>query len=333
MRLESSGAVGRWTKRYRSVLQQLPGVRRVHIGPRRTRLHFRSCAISFVPSVFAGPLTRTAVASMQPSEAGAAPPLVLSPRISRPIGARLARAGIACADLAGNCHVEHRDIYLHIEGRSLPPEPRARGLGVAGYNVLFALLADDGLLQSSVRAIESACGASRQAVSSTLQRLEAAGAIARRGRQRAWVPTRRTDVLRQWLAGYEGRVRPKLLIGHFVWPPTWSDDALLSALGDGTCWGGATAAHLLQGYYDPTERTAHIPADASVPSPLRVTSNATSTLTLLRQPAGLLWRAPTDTRLVHPLYAWAEMMVSPDDRAHDAARVLLEEYVPDLVSR
>src|SRR5215831_14839390 len=91
------------------------------------------------------------------------PRLLLAPHIGRALGRTLAEAGLSYLDRQGNCHlVLGGKLYIHDEGH--PPPPRAaldRGIRAAGYEVLFVYLADEHLLDATLRDVARVAGVSR----------------------------------------------------------------------------------------------------------------------------------------------------------------------------
>ncbi len=76
------------------------------------------------------------------------------------MGRYLAERGVNYVDEPGNCHIVlGGDHVAVIEGRRPPRrEARGRGMGVAGYRILFAILARPELLEAPVRVLAGEAG-------------------------------------------------------------------------------------------------------------------------------------------------------------------------------
>lgn len=264
------------------------------------------------------------------------PLLVLAPHIGARLGAKLAAAGVHYLDAHGNCHISAPPLYLHIEGKTGAPEPRAdKGLRSAGYQVLFAYLAEPGALDAPVRAVAELAGVSRQPVSDMKRRLLEGGYVFAAGGRTAWHPRGREEALGLWLHGYETTVRAALLRGRYrtreVQPDQLEERIAHAFYGDASAfrWGGSAAGARLTGHYR-GERTvvhAHAPP-ADLPRQLRALADPAGNLVVLDAFGTLNWEPGRDT--VHPLLVYSEMLHEGSERAREAAEELYEQHIAPL---
>jgi hypothetical protein len=263
-----------------------------------------------------------------------APKLVLAPHIGRTLGRTLAEAGLSYVDRQGNCHlVLGRKLYVHDEGHS-PPRRAAldRGIRAPGYEVLFAYLAEERLLDVTLRHVAQVAGVSRQAVVATRQRLLEEGSVVSTKAGTRWVSRRRTDALARWLHGYETSVRPALMLATYRTPDRspLEVEARVAPLLDRETprwrWGGTAAGFRLAPHYRGPTTTVHV--DAVPPGfreRIRAVPDPGGNLILLGAFGEVNWKEDTDT--VHPLLVYSEMMVSGDDRAREAAAMIMDQRI------
>jgi hypothetical protein len=263
-------------------------------------------------------------------------PRILFARFVPPaLGRRLVDRGLCFVDEAGNCHVAiGREYVARIEGRRQPPRAgRGRGMGVAGYQTLFAILANPKLLDEPIRTIAEQAGVGKTAVAHALERLTEEGLLGKglERRHLLRVPT----VLDRWLVGYENLVRPRLLVGRFHTPetdPMALEKHLQQVFGRTGKWGlgGGAAAMRLTGHYRGAETVVHVadpPADFR--RQLRALPARDGRLTILRARGKLaLQGALPDT--VHPLLVFTELINAGEERARETAGLIREKFLKEL---
>ncbi len=275
--------------------------------------------------------------------------ILFAPYISAPAGARLRSRNINYVDLAGNCFVAFdKNHTATIEGRK-PAVPRdgTRGIGSAGYRVIFTLLTRPALVESSVREVAEQAGVSKSGVSLTMRRLERDGII---GRTRTRpVLARPRALLDRWLVGYETVLRPRLVYGRYTsraasraaldemlderlhhgeLGPGWWQDAEGKAIR--WAWGGAAAAHRLTGHFRGTETILHFSEEPIVATgALELRESASGDITFLGVPSPTAFPSPTSTA-VDPLLVYSELVISKDERAIEAAKEIYERYLGHL---
>lgn len=258
--------------------------------------------------------------------------LLMAPAISGPLGDQLARSGIQFVDRAGNCFVRIGERMARIQGKRAPKVRRTRGIRTAGYKVLFALLAEPGLLSQALRTIASEADASRQAVADMLERLVEEGFVVQGPRGRRWVAERRSEAIDLWVSGYKTLVRPSLDIGTYQLAkkePKAMEAAIVRALTN-RCefrFGGTAGAFRLVGHYRGDRTLVHVanvPAD--LVSLLRAMPSQEGQLLLLHTPGPGALRGPVPDA-AHPLLVYAELLADRDPRAVEAAKLVHDRYL------
>jgi hypothetical protein len=280
--------------------------------------------------------------------------ILFAPFVTAQMARHLQKLEINFVDLAGNCRLILDDDHVAIiEGRR--PTTAAedtRGLGPAGFKVLFALLARQELLQANVREVAAKAGVGKTAAATTIARLVETGAFGHaRGKT---IVLRPKEALDQWIMGYRALLRPRLLLGRYQTPelnpieferrvepilearddpqPARKDaDLLLPTDKRWWAWGGTAAAYRLTGHYrgETTILHAEGPIQA-VPQRFRVLPARTGNLTILRAPGPLAFDGALP-RTAHPLLIYAELLLADDDRAREAATEIHDRFLTHLL--
>ena len=272
--------------------------------------------------------------ALEVREPGARPWMLFAPFVPPRVGRALVERGLCYIDEVGNCHVAiGREYVARIEGRRRPQRtPRGRGMGIAGYKVLFTILADPEVLHHPVRKIAELADVGKTAVAHTLQRLEEERLIARGADRRHLLRVR--PILDRWLVGYENLVRPRLLVGRFHTPhaPEELEKRLAELFGPDAEWGfgGGAAAMRLTGYYRGEDTLIHatrIPGDFR--ARLRALPARDGKLLLLLGPGGVALQGQAP-HTVHPLLVYTELINAGDERARETAGLVREQFLQDL---
>ncbi len=258
----------------------------------------------------------------------------------------LRRAGLAYVDSAGNAHIEHPPLFVHVEGRTRPDghtaaataPPTARAFRGDGLKVVFALLVCPELADRSYRDLATLAGVSHGVVQYTVQHLIRLGFLVRLGRTRRRLD-RLTELLDRWAVGYTDSLRPKLSLGtyRFVSPDRlrlWPDLPLDPAHDR---WGGEPAAALATGYLSPGRLTLYTRADPpELMRRLRLVPDADGSVELVRPfwPTALEQAAadrfpPTATPDV---LTYADLLSIRDPRTAEVAALIRERWSERLFS-
>ncbi len=258
-----------------------------------------------------------------------------APEIPASLGHLLAERGVNYVDLPGNCRVDLAERYIAmVEGRRAPRvAAHEKGLRLPGYQTLFALLAKPSLAHEPLRTIAARAEVSTQAVVDALARLVHDRALLRTERGYLWRPQGWQEAIERWRVGYHDLVRPRLLVGHFHAREQDPNalEAMLTPRLD-TCgpwrWGGASAAWRVAPHYRGGATVVHlrdVPDDLA--RRLRVVPGRDGSIVVLRTLGEISLEGMTrDT--IHPLLAWAELLMENNDRALEAAAEFRERALP-----
>jgi hypothetical protein len=260
------------------------------------------------------------------------PWILFAPYVGQQMGRHLDEHGMNYVDAAGNCRLRLGDDHVVIIEGQRPAREAAggRGMGAAGFQVLFAVLAKPDLLTVPIRTLADAAGVGKTAAADTIARLEKEG-LAAAGRQRRHLLHPKT-ILDRWLAGYATAVRPRLLVGRYRTgdpDPAALENRIEKTLGEtpAWAWGGGGAAMRLTKHYRGEETILHVEtAPPDLPKRLRALPAQDGPLTILRAP-GKIGFAGVLPRTVHPLLVFTELLTTGNERAREAAQEIRERYL------
>ena len=254
--------------------------------------------------------------------------LLAAPYVGAPLGESLEEQGINFIDRHGNCYLRIGDHFVaRIQGKTPPKPPaRSKAMRAAGYQVMFAILAEPELVGAPQRDIAAAAGTSRQPVGDLLERWREERLLVKRRRRYAWVDGPDAGLLERWVAGYRSMLRPKLVVGRFRLPVRepqqvehWLEEHL-----ELVRYGGTAGAYRLEPHYRGALTVAHLgPASEEMRRRLKAVPAAEGELVWMRHIGQASQKGETpDT--VHPLLVYSELVSDPDPRAGEAAHLIRE---------
>lgn len=312
----------------------LPGAYRGSISSRGGRL----CPVLFYP--VRGALGRAVVERVAAAARRVASPVVVAAAaVGRELRTALIERALGYLDLGGNCHLEldGGNMTAHIEGRRRPPRPAGTGsLRAAGYQVLFALLADARLLECTMRDIAGAANVSRHAVHSLIERMREEGVLQRAGRSRhVFAPGGREKCIDRFTAGWADALRGRQLAGRFQ-PRERDSHAVVAAVE--RVFGAVGVPFGFGGAHGCSRWVRHLQSDEVVVHAASFGPALVRELGAVPDQKGSLFVFRTMTTLdlaseiaatAHPLLIHAELARSPDPRTRETAALLLEWILPE----
>lgn len=260
--------------------------------------------------------------------------IVVAPSIGGSIADLFASAGMNFVDRDGNCYLNLDDRYVaRLQRAARTPRPASEGgIRAPGYQVLFALLAEDELRLASVRALADAASVSLAPAHQMRARLVERGLAWRRHDGLVfWVPERWKDAVDLFVGGYATFLRRKLLIGTYRMQerePDACERRIEEVMGESVTWafGGGSAAARLTGHYHGPRVTLHVDdMPANRLRALRAVPDREGPLVVLRTPGAVGMRGP-QPHVAHPLLVHAELLVEGGERAREAATEVLERW-------
>ncbi|GAA4368920.1 hypothetical protein GCM10023185_42100 [Hymenobacter saemangeumensis] len=263
--------------------------------------------------------------------------VLAAPYIPDSLGKVLQRENIQYLDTAGNAYLHAADasLFILIGGQRQPAigkQVQHRAFQPAGVQLLYHLLSEPQLLQASYRAMAEQAQVALGSVSILLRGLQQLELLRDESGQRRW--TDPAQVLRRWVDAYGEVVRPRLTTQRYRWldPAVARQGWQALDLGPDMAWGGEPAAHLLlNGYLLPEYFTLYTTAvRGDVIRRLRLVPDAAGKVEVLQPMATTLGHGRPQPQAVHPLLAYADLLLTADPRNREVAQLLHEHYLSHL---
>ncbi len=299
----------------------------------RVRIHTKKGRVELAVEVFRSHLSQDMADHITTeSAANVLPRLVLAPVIGSGLSKQFIEAGLCYLDARGNCHFDLEAFFVHVEGRTNSHSTTGssdKGIRRAGYQVLFAYLAEPGLLNATMREVAAVAGVSRQPVSTLRKRLVNDGYIIKTKSKTRWNPSRFSDAINLWLQGYTATVRPAILRGRFRTRernPDVLEEQITKTLEPGEFrWGGATAAYRMSPHYRGQQTVlVGVGKPDRLVKTVQAIPDTKGNLVLLDSFGDI--NGPSRD-LVPPLLAYSELIQEGSERSREAAQVLYDEFI------
>jgi hypothetical protein len=246
----------------------------------------------------------------------------------------LRKAGINYLDVAGNAFIETIDHFVFIEGNKNPiraQEQKSRAFTKTGLKVVFYLLIQPDSVNAKVRELATCAEVSLDTVHKTILSLKQLGFILPIDHQRQKLVNRQ-ELLRQWMIGYESKLKPFLHLGNFrfLQQDHFENWQAMPHHGQFTQWGAEAAADILTHYLRPEILTLY----TSQPK-----QDLIKHYRLIPDKGGKVhvyqkfWQYnEANTTVVPPLLIYADLINTADPRNIEVAQKIYEHFLQDQLT-
>jgi hypothetical protein len=261
---------------------------------------------------------------------------------------KLKALDIEFIDGAGNAYINKPPLYIQVVGNKLPEPQLVKNKGAnrtfdtAGLKLAFGLLCDPELVAQPYRTIAEQTGLALGTVGQIITDMKQAGFILDRGNKTARRLVHRRKLLDRWVEAYPEKLKPKLLVGHFInYNPGWWQHVDLIELD--AYWGGEVAAAKYTDYLKPQALTMYcteqagkqILAKARLKKTNEWTPEGAGILTVYRPFWPVQKYTPRTNRgekdVVDPVLAYADLIATGDSRNIETARMIYEQYIAEHI--
>lgn len=246
------------------------------------------------------------------------PVILVSGYIAAEIAEELKNRQINYVDMAGNCSIKHKDLFIFIHGQKARRPLRtyrARAFQEAGIKLIFNLLRDPRNLQLSYRDQAGLCDISVGSVSNILGELEDLDFLLRSKNRRILKNTR--QLLHRWITAYFDVLRPRLIKKRMRF--SFAEDRLgwsdlpINEINGTTLWGSEPAVAILTQTLNPDKFTIYTSAGwMEVAKVLRLVPDESGNIEIL----SIFWKDHTlqKSNLVPVLLIYADLIGSGIER-------------------
>jgi hypothetical protein len=317
---QTTGINGVWEK---NVNHNADGAIRLHIGSKDVHFH---CEIKKNLRRVAEIMDYRVRALVNPDQ------VLVTTAMSSYLAAKCKEQGIQFIDTVGNAYIRpysRSEVFVFVSGNKPESAERSKDSSIStssALKLIFALIADPRLLNQPYREMANAAQVAIGSVSQTINALERRGFIAYISGTRTW--SKKEKLIGEWVAGYAGRLRPKLETMTFSVPDI---DALRDIDLDPNIavWGGEEAVARLTRFLKPEivtiyTATANTTYVSDLVRRFKMRKDPYGTLQIV-QPFWDLPRFASPTQCAPQLSIYADLLLSGDSRNIEAAQYVLRE--------
>ena len=267
--------------------------------------------------------------------------VLMAEYINPSIADDLIRQQINYVDCQGNAYLHSADkVLIHIGGKKHEIETVKEATTLfqpKGLQVLFILLADEGMLNLTVRELARCSAVSIGRIVSILRELKAQGYVRETGRKQLKL-IRRKELFDNWLSNYGDRLRPNLILGGYKIAPSIENDLLtvLGRINQGkensfAVSGNLGADRLIHYYRGKTTEIFVAPEMAdTIRNELKLMPSKESDVTLFNLFSPEIIFEKGAVSIAHPLFIYAELLHRGGDRERETAKMIYDRYLRAL---
>jgi len=260
--------------------------------------------------------------------------ILISDYINDDTGSRLREAKVNYLDRAGNAYLDIAPIYVLIQGK-LPKESAimdktARLFTETGMKVIFALLANPGLLNANYREIANRANVSMGTIGWVLRGLKDQCFTTEACKKYEW--KNKSRLIKRWAEEYPD-LRSKQTLGRFyASDPNWWQNIDLSRY-DAVIGGEAAAVNYAVGIqprsatvYVGKHKQGRLIRDLKLVPPNELRGHWPTNIEIL----GKFWGQAEDLSLLgsatHPLITYADLLDTWDPTSREIAKQIAQKY-------
>lgn len=262
-------------------------------------------------------------------------PLLMTDYVSPAEAETLKRQKIDFVDAAGNIYLNQPPLYVEITGRKRLEKTQRAGQAFqkTGLKLIYLLLKQPQAVNWNYRDLAQEAGVALGVVGGVLNDLRQKGFIRLVGSNLQRL-VRSNDLLNRWEVGYAELLRPKVALKICRFNGALED--LVSSIRrhrkiDNILIGGELGAALLTNHLRPASATLHIKGSSLVVmQALQLVPHPEGNIDLLQifgNQNGWNEKQTQGVTLADPLLIHAELLRGQSERLHEAAQLILEQYL------
>lgn len=252
--------------------------------------------------------------------------ILVAKYITPPIADELKKMDIPFMDTVGNVYINEPPLFIFIKGNKLEgiyhKDTQTRAFRPAGLQVIFALLCNPGLENTTFREIAEKANVALGTINWVMRDLKKLDYLIELP-QRKRKLTRKKDLINRWVTTYPELLRQKKMIGLYqADDQNWWEHTDIQDFN--VLWGGEVAAAWLTEYLKPQKITIY--TDRPVGRFLlknRLKKDPNGNTELLE----VFWNFEIDwphRNMVPPLLIYADLLATGDARNIETARIIYE---------
>jgi hypothetical protein len=256
--------------------------------------------------------------------------IIIAETIYPAIREQLRNLGLNYLDAAGNCYIKKDDWLFLIDGfktEQVNPVKKDRAFNKTGLTLLFHFLNDENYLNVTYRQMADDYDIALGNINYIINSLKDQGFVIQLDKKNLRL-ARKKELLDEWIAAYEEKLKPLLKIGDFRFingnEKEWEKIPLTNYE---TQWGGEPAAKLLTGYLKPGKLTLYtVESKTSLIKKYRLVPQDNAILMVYKK----FWKFNLQNEdTVPPILAYADLINTGDPRNLETARKLYDGLLKD----
>lgn len=254
--------------------------------------------------------------------------IVIASKITPQIKFILKQHKIAYLESNGNVWLKQDDLLLWVNtNEALPAEKTKinRAFTKTGLRVVFLFLIDDRAINFTYRELVKLTGSGLGNINHVVTGLSEMGFVIRQNSAEKKI-TKKEDLIKHWINGYEQRLKPELFIGafRFLKPGAFFEWEKIKFTGK-TYWGGEPAVAILQNKLKPAELTIYTEEEKSaLMRKYQLVPDVNGNIKVFRK----FWTdEKSNSIIVPPLLIYADLVLSEDPRNAEAAQQIYEAII------
>lgn len=255
--------------------------------------------------------------------------LVIAEVIYPNIGEQLRKRHINYLDTIGNFYIQQGGLFLLKEGKKTGKQAKkleGRAFNKAGLKFIYYLLTDIGFINKTYREMGEVCNTALGNINYIINDLKNQDFLRQRVKKRYYL-YHREELIKKWVINYEKKLKPAYLLGVFRFPDkgqmiNWKE---LDIDYRQTKWGGEPAADILTNYLKPEILTLYTKEKRiEMMKKYRLIPDDKGYLKIFN----MFWDTnENNTKTVHPLVVYADLVNTGDPRTDELANMIYDEYL------
>lgn len=255
--------------------------------------------------------------------------ILITDTLSENIKTALRENKINYLEESGNAFIQSPNAIILIDNQkyvSKSKNNKDKAFTNKGLVVVFHLLKDETLINTTYRYISEITGTSLDSITKTIQSLRQQGFI-RQVDNKTMRLIEKKQLFEKWADAYEMRLKPKLLLGKFRFQDLNSElNWQKILLNNKSFWGGEPAADILTNFLKPANFTLYSTETRNeLIKNYRFIPDKNGNIEIY-QPFSLISEGQT----VSPLLIYADLLNSGDSRNFEVAQKIKEQYVKNI---
>lgn len=273
--------------------------------------------------------------------------ILIADYINPNIAEKLKESEVQYIDSCGNAYINLSPIFVSIKGQKPKLEnskKKNKAFNLSGLKLVYGLLCDDTLINSSYREISETTGVALGAIGTLLNDLRDSGYLLNSDDLRWHGLINRKKLLDRWVEAYPEKLRPKLVVGEFVsQDPNWWKKINIENYD--AYWGEEIAAAKYTDYLRPQVATIYLPEESG--NEIFINGRLRKALSSEDKSEGLVkiyrpfWPTKHKNKNLHilnnerhtvnPILIYADLIASQDSRNLETARIIYDTAIAELI--